>query len=275
MKRKIIFSILIVIILLNVLEIMSSKDTYVYCDDNKSIYLNDYENGQRMACEFENDEIAELINTTYFSDWKTKEYKTKFASWVFEAKSQGTTKVYLYRSKDLGFHSEMTKDDIVAVITLTVDENNHFIYERSFDYLWRVYASNFRSIFLCLFLMIIPYIGAFRYRDKRIKILNILLICTYFLDVMYYWILNIQGLNSILIIFCIIISIVSYLIFSKIYNKDKWIFKIILWYTGFWLVLMVYCGLWGFMPLIIQSFYLFVMAYILYCCGSKGIDDNN
>lgn len=273
MKRKIIFSILIVIILLNVLEIMSSKDTYVYCDENNIVAS--YEHRLKTDCKFEKEGIVTLTDTGYFSDWKSEEHIGDFSAWTFEAKSQGTTKVYLYRHEPSTKLDELTYKDAVAVITLTVDENNYFVYERKFDYLWRVYMNNFRGIFFCIFLMIIPYIKVFKYREKRIKILNVMLIAIYVIDIWYYWIINVRGGISLLSIICILLSVLLRIIFSKLYNKEQLIFKILLWNTGILLAAMFLSGLWVHASAIFQGLHLFVIAYILYCCGSKGIVDNN
>ena len=271
MKRKIIFTILIVIILVNVLEIINSKDTYIYGDENNWIYVNDYERCFDMLCKFENEDIATLSNTYYCTSKNDPEHRYKVACWEFEAKSEGTTKVYLYRviTAETDFE-ELTYDEAIDVITLTVDESNRFVQKSDFYYMYRKFGWNFQIIGICIFLMIIPYINYFRDRKRRIKIFNILMIFVYAFDILFYWILNILEMYSILIIFFIVSSIFLTFLYSKLYNKQKIVFKIVLLVVGLHLALIVFLSITWFLSVIVQVFYLFVIAFILYCCGSKG-----
>ena len=75
---------------------------------------------------------------------------------------------------------------------------------------------------------------------------------------------------SILIIFFIVSSIFLTFLYSKLYNKQKIVFKIVLLVVGLHLALIVFLSITWFLPVIVQVFYLFVITFILYCCGSKG-----
>ena len=271
MKRKIIFTILIVIILVNVLEIITSKDTYTYCDYDNWIYLDSYERTFDMLCDFENDEIADLKNAYYRVNQNDKSYESHVTCWEFVAKAEGTTKVYLYRISTLDTNiEELTYDDAVSVITLTVDENNHFVFDRKYDYILNQYENNIEIIIISVFFIIISNIKAFQNRRNRIFILNILLICVYVLNIYFSLVVCLIEVYSLFIIFCIISCIILSIVFSKVYNQNKLLHKFLLWNAGIWLAFFVFSSIRVGLPVIVQVFYLFVIAFILYCCGSKG-----
>ncbi len=194
MKHAKLYITLTIIIVLNIVYVFMPKSTINFYTDEYRVVSNDYEEARKGFCVAE--EIFELKKSFYI---RTDNCSVYYMVWKISAIKEGATEAHLYRARYQD-KDNLQEDDLVDVVTITVDENNNFVEEYTFKYIFNVYRFNVCIIIMCCFAMLLSKCMIFKNVKGREAFISILLRSLYFIMLVSFLIFYEFQLYSILVV---------------------------------------------------------------------------